>query len=231
MNTPKIVWHRWAAWLELENTLSSFQKAVELGVDFIETDIWEIADGNHIIFHDHLLSRMCDIHERVVHKTINEIKAMTLLNGEKIMTLEEYLDRVKIYDVSTLFELKWTGNTKGIYEKINKVLPYQKYAIQSFFHDQISYLKSLNQNIMTWLLFEWVFENIDDYLSKSTADFVGVWFESISPVFLKAIKKSGKKIAFWSIDNLLDLEDALKYEPWALISNRPDVLLEAIQKH
>ena len=231
MDTPKIIWHRGVAWLALENTLSSFQKAVALGVDYIETDIRELADGNHIIFHDHLLSRLCDIHERIPEKTLDEIKAITLSNGEKIMTLEEYLDWVSKYDVCTLFELKWVSNTKIIYEKISKVLHYEKYAIQSFFHDQISYLKILDENIMAWLLFEWAFENIDGYLSSSSADFVGVWFESVNPDFIKAIKRSDKKIAFWTIDNLLDLEDALQYEPWALISNRPDILLEAVQNH
>ena len=53
-----IIWHRWSAWLETENTLSSFAKVVELGVDYIENDIWELADWNHIVFHDNLLDRV-----------------------------------------------------------------------------------------------------------------------------------------------------------------------------
>jgi glycerophosphoryl diester phosphodiesterase len=44
--------HRGAATLAPENTIESFEAAIELGVDFVEFDVLELADGTLAIAHD-----------------------------------------------------------------------------------------------------------------------------------------------------------------------------------
>jgi glycerophosphoryl diester phosphodiesterase len=43
--------HRGAAALEAENTLASLRRAVELGVDFVEFDVLDLADGTLVLAH------------------------------------------------------------------------------------------------------------------------------------------------------------------------------------
>jgi glycerophosphoryl diester phosphodiesterase len=43
--------HRGAAALEPENTLASLQRAVELGVDYVEFDVLDLADGTLVLAH------------------------------------------------------------------------------------------------------------------------------------------------------------------------------------
>jgi glycerophosphoryl diester phosphodiesterase len=43
--------HRGAAALEPENTLAAFRRAVELGVDFVEFDVLDLADGTLVLAH------------------------------------------------------------------------------------------------------------------------------------------------------------------------------------
>jgi glycerophosphoryl diester phosphodiesterase len=43
--------HRGAAALEPENTLASLRRAVELGVDFVEFDVFDLADGTLVLAH------------------------------------------------------------------------------------------------------------------------------------------------------------------------------------
>jgi glycerophosphoryl diester phosphodiesterase len=43
--------HRGAAALERENTLRAFRRAVELGVDFVEFDVLDLADGTLVLAH------------------------------------------------------------------------------------------------------------------------------------------------------------------------------------
>ena len=45
-----------------ENTMPSFQSAVDLGVDMIETDIHMTKDGNLVLIHDPSLDRNTDGH-------------------------------------------------------------------------------------------------------------------------------------------------------------------------
>ena len=43
--------HRGAAALEPENTLRAFGRAIELGVDFVELDVLDLADGTLVVAH------------------------------------------------------------------------------------------------------------------------------------------------------------------------------------
>ena len=50
-----IIGHRGAAGLAPENTLASFRKACEVGVDAIELDVFLTADDNVAVHHDYTL--------------------------------------------------------------------------------------------------------------------------------------------------------------------------------
>jgi glycerophosphoryl diester phosphodiesterase len=52
-----VVGHRGVAGHEPENTLRSFRRALEFGVDGIELDVRLSADGELVVFHDATLRR------------------------------------------------------------------------------------------------------------------------------------------------------------------------------
>ena len=52
--------HRGACALYPENTMLSFKKAVEMGVDGLETDVWMSRDGVLMLMHDDSLARTTD---------------------------------------------------------------------------------------------------------------------------------------------------------------------------
>ena len=97
--------HRGCAALYPENTLLSFQKAIELGVDAIEFDVWLSADGVPVISHDCLLRRTCGADVCVPDLTVKELKKLDPCCREKygdrfsgqveIPTLCEVLELVK----------------------------------------------------------------------------------------------------------------------------------------
>jgi glycerophosphoryl diester phosphodiesterase len=56
----EIVGHRGAAGLAPENTLASFEAAIEAGCDRVEFDVRATADGRAIVFHDARLGRFVE---------------------------------------------------------------------------------------------------------------------------------------------------------------------------
>jgi glycerophosphoryl diester phosphodiesterase len=58
---PRLIAHRGASTLALENTLASMQKAADLGVYGLETDITVSADGVLFLMHDNTLVRTTDV--------------------------------------------------------------------------------------------------------------------------------------------------------------------------
>jgi glycerophosphoryl diester phosphodiesterase len=53
--------HRGASLERPENTLCAFERALELGVDALETDLHRTADGHLVLSHDPVLTRTCGV--------------------------------------------------------------------------------------------------------------------------------------------------------------------------
>jgi glycerophosphoryl diester phosphodiesterase len=71
---PRIIGHRGAAGEAPENTLPSFQRALDDGAGFVELDVHGTADGVVVIIHDKTVNRTTDGHGRVDELSLREIK-------------------------------------------------------------------------------------------------------------------------------------------------------------
>lgn len=83
-----------------ENSLASFKKAIDLGLDIFELDIRATKDDSLVIMHDRSVDRTTDGHGDVANMTFEEIRKLHLkFNGnvtdEKVPTLEEALNIAK----------------------------------------------------------------------------------------------------------------------------------------
>ena len=76
-----------------ENSLESFARALEVGTDYIESDIQVSSDGVPVLFHDNDLRRVAGIDSPVHRHTIEELKSFKLEHGSTIPTLREALER------------------------------------------------------------------------------------------------------------------------------------------
>ena len=55
-----VIAHRGASSEEKENTLPAFERAIELGADYVEFDVQASSDGGLVVFHDLRLDRLTD---------------------------------------------------------------------------------------------------------------------------------------------------------------------------
>ena len=97
--------HRGACALYPENTLLSFEKAIEMGVDAVEFDIWLSRDKVPVLMHDGNPWRTCGVDSHLRNMTLAEIKKLDpcsfrkfgeIFRGQvQVPTLYELLDLVK----------------------------------------------------------------------------------------------------------------------------------------
>ena len=78
---PLIIGHRGAKGHIVENTLESIEKALELGVDGIEIDIFKCKSGELVVFHDKTLNRLTDAEGLIESLDINSIKKIKIINN------------------------------------------------------------------------------------------------------------------------------------------------------
>jgi glycerophosphoryl diester phosphodiesterase len=93
---PSVVAHRGASARYPENTLASFQGAIDAGADFVELDVRLTADGVPVILHDLDVSATTDGHGFVHQLALAEVKTLDASNGQgsrvEVPTLQEALD-------------------------------------------------------------------------------------------------------------------------------------------
>jgi glycerophosphoryl diester phosphodiesterase len=107
-----IIGHRGAAGLEPENTIRSFKRALEIGVDAIELDVYCV-DDRIVVIHDDTLERTTNGRGEVMATSYDALRKLDAGKGERIPTLDEVLelagDRVTVN-----IELKGKGTAAPV---------------------------------------------------------------------------------------------------------------------
>ena len=85
--------HRGAKGLEPENTLRSIRKALDLGVDGVEIDVYSVA-GQLVVIHDETLERTTNGRGLVEEQSFDYLRSLDAGKGEKIPVLREVFDEV-----------------------------------------------------------------------------------------------------------------------------------------
>ncbi|MBI5967686.1 MAG: hypothetical protein HY882_07510, partial [Deltaproteobacteria bacterium] len=94
-----VIAHRGFSGAAPENTLTAFQKAIEVGSDMIELDVHLSKDGEVVVIHDDSLERTSNGRGKVGDYPLQELKKFDAgswfgpkFSGERIPTLKEVLE-------------------------------------------------------------------------------------------------------------------------------------------
>lgn len=144
----KIIGHRGAAGLELENTLSSIKRAKVLHVDGIEIDVRLTKDRMLVLSHDPDLGRVSANNTPIAHMTLEELKTIHLNNGERVLTLTEALKATG--KTSVIIEVKEPDCATELLGVID-AFPEANITVASFIHDLAYELEELRPNLSIYL--------------------------------------------------------------------------------
>src|SRR5690349_17813438 len=195
----KIIGHRGAAGLEFENTLASIQKALDLGVEIIEIDVWQTTDGEIVVFHDAYLDRLTETTGFIAETSYQELKNIPLKNGAEIPTLKAVISLIKLSAAQLIVEVKDPVALPETQKILENLLPFSRYYIGSFFHPGIRKLKLENPEIRTAIMLECVPVDFPEYLKKVNPDLVVISIETFDQEFINEIKTQNRKLVFYTV--------------------------------
>ena len=244
MKNPEIIAHRGAAHDAPENTLSSFELAFEQNADGIEGDFHLTKDGEIVCIHDSSTGRTSKKDLIISQSTLAELKELDFGSwkgenwiGEKIPTIKEIFSMIP--DNKKIFvEIKCGPE---IVEPLKKAIDTTKLKpeqiiIISFNQNVIKESKKILPKQKAFLLtgfkkdkktgeFHTNVKELVATLEKLNAD--GVDCRGILAVdenFINEIRKAGKEIHIWTIDNPETAKRFRKLGVDSLTSNRPKLL-------
>jgi glycerophosphoryl diester phosphodiesterase len=213
--------HRGARAYEPENTLRSFGKALELGVDAIEFDIRKTKDTQLVVIHDADVKRTTGDKGLVADLTLKEIKALNTEKSEKIPTLEEALDFID-KKARTLIELK----EQGIEEKVLSVLRSKKLeknaVIISFLEEALATTRELNPEIETGLIYA-KHPHPEKTALELKANYLISLYRFTHTANVEKAHKNGLKVIVWTINTKEEAEEYAKKGVDGIASDKPDI--------
>ena len=142
-----IIGHRGACGLEPENTLRSVQRAMDLGVDMVEIDIYE-HEGRLIVMHDETLDRTTNGVGKYSDYSLDHLRKLDAGKGERIPYLEEVIELIRD-KVGLNIEIKGRGVVPLLHRMIHSD---DGFLVSSYDWDQLSEYRQLSSEIALGVL-------------------------------------------------------------------------------
>jgi glycerophosphoryl diester phosphodiesterase len=214
--------HRGARAYAPENTLASFKKALEIGVDAVELDVRKTKDNQIVVIHDADVKRTTNGEGLVSELTLKEIKNLSA-EGEKISTLEETLDfldkRVKVF-----VELKETGIEEQVLSIVHAKSLEKNVVITSFLEDALKKVRELDKDIETGLIYAKHTNPIKAALELK-ANYLFALYRFTHTANVQKAHENGLKVVVWTINNPEEVEEYAKKGVDGIASDKPDILM------
>ncbi len=223
---PLIIGHRGAKGHVAENTLPSIAKAIELGVDGIEIDIFICKSGELVVFHDKKLGRLTNVQGYIESFEYDSIQKLKVLGEYKIPTLEEVLELID-GKVFLNIELKGGGTAEPTHKILTPLIKEKKWTadqfiISSFNWEELKYFYRLNQKIPIAILTD------DDPLDalpiarEVNAKAINPSFKSLNEKNVKKIQRAGFKVFPYTINDPKNIEKMLNLGVDGIITDYPE---------
>ncbi|HWV16527.1 MAG TPA: glycerophosphodiester phosphodiesterase [Cellvibrio sp.] len=123
-----------------ENSLAAIARALTLGVDAIEIDIWQV-EGELLVTHDRRLGRVVSGQGIITDVSLAYLRQQHLENGETLPSLQQVLELVGSRALLNI-EIKGANSVPALKEMLDSFCrerqqSYEQYIISSFDHQQL----------------------------------------------------------------------------------------------
>jgi glycerophosphoryl diester phosphodiesterase len=226
-----------------ENTLTSFERARELGADWIELDVHLSRDGALVVIHDETLDRTTNGHGAVRDYSMAELKTFDAGSwfapeyaGERIPILDEVLGWARQHNIIVDIEIKnapvyYVGIEAALVEALDRHEMSEQVIVISFDHPAVQRVKALDSRIATGVLYSG--RPVDGGVGlarQAQADAVLPHWAYVTASDVAAVHAAGLSVAPWASSDPDVLRSLIAAGADAIGTNHPDILRDVIDR-
>lgn len=212
--------HRGVMGVEPENTLRSFVRAQEAGMDAVELDLHLSKDGALVVMHDAEVDRTTDGSGAIADRTLAELRELDAGKGERVPVFDEVLDAVhsplqaEIKDVAAARALAEVMLRRGLAERVE---------VSSFHDEAVAEIASLVPGVRTVLIAgRWEADVVD----RATAVGAASLALNIRRLTLEVVERAhaeGLRVIGWVVNTQDQLRLARAFELDAVTTDFPEI--------
>lgn len=226
-----IIGHRGASGHAPENTLPAFEKAIEMGADGVELDLWPNALGEPMVIHDDKLERTHRHKGRVTDMRVEDLAPLG------IPRYQDVLDMAK-GKLVVFTELKGDHEDK-VAEAIHRAVAqdgwrYKALPVIGFDHAQLKRLKKAHPDILTGATFSRrMLEGLAPELHAphmiATAKRLGASainpdYNLVTPEIVAAAHEAGLAVNVWTVNHPVAMDKMIALGVDSIMTDYPDRL-------
>lgn len=243
--TPLALAHRGGALygpnVGLENTLTAFRNAIDLGYTYIETDVRLTKDGRLVVFHDDRLDRVTNASGPVAELRWSQIREARFPSGEPVPLLVDVLDAFP--GINLNIDLKSPGTAAAVWELVRHRGLHDRICVGSFSPRSITHFRFLSSGEVAtaaspvgtaMLAFgpQWLSRLLatpaDVLQIPSTTVVRGRRVELVTERLVETAHALGKHVHVWTIDDADEIHELLDLGVDGIVSDRIDVLKDVL---
>ena len=224
-----IIGHRGAAGLAPENTLPSFQIALDMGCRGIELDVHRVMDANHVVrlgvIHDERLDRTTNQRGRVAEVAAETLGMLDAGNGAGVPLLDEVVELFDQAD-NTLLNIELKGkNTAAPTAAFLVQHPNIKVLVSSFDHDELRQFRRLDNATPVAPLFSRKKRNLVDTAQALNAASINVAYPMVDAPLLETCRDAGYPVLVYTVNRVEDARRMKSLGAAGIFTDRPDLML------
>lgn len=223
---PMIIGHRGAMGYETENTIASIEKAVALGAPMIEIDVFQIASGELVVFHDNELDRLSNTSGPITSFTWETLQEVVLEGGHSIPLLQTVLNQLAGRAALNI-ELKGPNTAAPVANLLevylsNGTWKEEDLLISSFDWNLLLETRDFLPEISIGVLTEaHPLEAIPTAIELSAVS-INPYYKDLDATIVAQIHAAGFKVYTWTVNAPEDLKNVKKLGVDAVFTNFPD---------
>ena len=225
----QVIGHRGAMGHAPENTILSVQKALALGVDGIEVDVFRCLSGEIVVFHDKKLDKLTNGSGKIEEKTLKQLNALKVMGSEPIPTLENIIDVID-GSVQLNIELKGKNTSAGVFNIMISAVESGRWKmnqlyVSSFDWDELQEFRKLTNEFGIAILTE---NNPLDAIPIAhdlNAFAINPKHSHLTQEKINYIQSEGFKIHTWTVNEKNRIEELISWGVDGIISDFPEKIL------
>jgi glycerophosphoryl diester phosphodiesterase len=244
---PLVIAHRGDSAHRPENTLAAFTSALEVGAEIVELDVHLTRDGQVVVIHDPTLDRTTNGKGRVLDLDLAEVRGLSAgfaarfgdaWAGERVPLLAEVLALCR-GRARVMIEIKHdavTDDAEGglearVVAEVRRAGMTDEVALISFDRRALLRCRELAPEMTRGHLFsrarvDEVLRGLREVDSALAMPEKGMLDDELK----ERTRNAGIRLATWVVDDPVELRALARFELYGIGSNRPGVLIEALQE-
>jgi glycerophosphoryl diester phosphodiesterase len=217
-----------------ENTLISFERALELGADWIELDVHLSRDGALIVIHDETLDRTTNGHGLVRDHSLAELRTLDAGGWQRILTLDEVLAWARERETIVDIEIKnapvyYAGIEDKVVSAVSAADMTDDVIVISFDHSAVKRVHELEPRITTGVLYACRPIDAGVGLARAAlADAVLPHWAYVTREDVATAHAAGLSVAPWATSDPQVMRSLIACGVDSIGTNHPDILRDVL---